>query len=133
MHQCDNLLIRCMDFRLNKMFKDFASAELDNNYDLISVAGGAKAVVADETREAILAMIDLFQTKHGGKIVYLTSHLDCGAYGGASAFSSPDDEQSTITADLKTARDIISAKFPELEIKLYLARLKTGRFDLESI
>lgn len=131
MHHCDNLLIRCMDFRLNKMFKDFAAAEFDDNYDLISVAGGAKAIVAEETSAAILAMIELFQYKHGGKTVYLTSHLDCGAYGGKAAFQSYNQEKQAILADLNQAAAVIKDRFPELEIKILLASLKGDRFDLE--
>lgn len=124
MHHCENMLIRCMDFRLNQLFSEFVKNELDNSYDLISIAGGAKAVVTDQTRGAILAMIELFQTKHGGKTVYLTAHLDCGAYNG---------KDSKIVDDLKRAGQIIKQHFPELEVKLYLARPADNDFVLESV
>lgn len=130
MHQCSNMIIRCMDFRLNDTF---AKANLADSFDLISLAGGAKSLVDPKTAESVLGMIRLFKEKHGGKTVYLTSHLDCGAYGGESAFPGTKEELDTITGDLKKAGVIIKQEFPELEVKLLLAKKENSEFTLNTI
>jgi len=117
-----------MDFRLTSAVYDFMVAQgLKNNYDQVCPAGGVLPVVRpknERDREFILEHIGLSMNLHGTKTVYLINHTDCGAYGGKQAFASEQAEKEQHTKDLKEAKKIVLERFPELEVKLFLGRLK---------
>ncbi len=100
---------------------------LTGDCDLVSVAGAIKSLV-DPTapaaeREFILKQINLSHALHETKQIILMNHLDCGGYGGSKAFATPEAEHERHQADLRQARDLIRQKYPELEVKLVLAKL----------
>ena len=100
---------------------------LTGDCDLVSVAGAMKSAVDPDTlvseKEFVLKQIDLSHDLHAIKQVIFMHHLDCGAYGGSKAFSTPEAEHERQTADLIKARNLIQQKYPELQIKLVLAKL----------
>lgn len=91
--------------------------------DLVSIAGAAKNIVNPETQAFALRQIEISKTLHGMKTVHLMNHTDCGAYGGKTAFADEQTEYAKLTGDLKEARDIVKAKFPDLEVSLWLAHI----------
>jgi carbonic anhydrase len=114
-----------MDFRLGKAMKGFMEEHgMMDDADLVSFAGSAKNIVNPETREFALRQIEISKSLHGMKEVVLVAHTDCGAYGGSKSFETPETEYAKMTGDLKEARDIVKAKWPELEAKLWLAHIE---------
>jgi len=117
-----------MDFRFMKGIRGFLDQNnLTGDCDLVSIAGAMKSVSDPDApiseKEFVLKQIGLSHDLHQIKHLILMHHLDCGAYGGSSAFESIEAEHERHLADLNKGRDILKAKYPELEIKLVLAKL----------
>ena len=138
-HQCKSLVINCMDFRISSAVHHFMISQgLKNNYDHVSVAGGALSLAnpkIEADREFVMGQIDMSIKFHGISQVYLINHTDCGAYGGKKAFHSDEKvEKEWHKGDLKDAKKVILAKFPQLEVIMVLARLEeNGSIDFEVI
>ena len=129
-HTCTSLLMQCMDFRFGRKMKEFMEQNgLMGDADLVSVAGAAKNIVNPETRAFALRQIEISKTLHEMKKVHLVNHTDCGAYGGHQAFADEQAEYAKLTGDLKEARDIVKAKFPELEVILWLAHIDESEHE----
>ena len=123
-HTCTSLLMHCMDFRFGKKMKEFMEQNnLMGDADLVSIAGAAKNIVNPETQAFTLRQIEISKSLHAMKKVHLMNHTDCGAYGGKAAFADEPAEYAKLTGDLKEARDIVKAKFPDLEVALWLAHM----------
>jgi hypothetical protein len=100
--------------------------DLTGDTDLLSVAGAVKGLAdtsAPHETEFLLKQIGISHDLHGIRHLILMNHLDCGAYGGSKAFASPEEERAKHVADLGRSRDILKQKYPELEIKLVIAKL----------
>lgn len=131
-HTCTSLLMHCMDFRFGKKMKEFMEQNgLMGDADLVSIAGSALNIVKQETRDFALRQIEISKTLHGMRIVHLVSHADCGAYGGKTAFTDEKAEYDKLTGDLKEAREIVLAKWPDLEVKLWLSHIKEDAHEAE--
>jgi carbonic anhydrase len=126
-HTCKALLVQCIDFRLMKGIRNFLDQNsLTGDCDLISVAGAVKSVVDPATpaeTDFMLKQIGISHDLHSIKHLILMNHLDCGAYGGSKAFATPEEERTRHVADLQRTRDILKQKYPELEIKLVIAKI----------
>jgi carbonic anhydrase len=124
--KCENLLIRCMDYRLNKVIANFIKQNGLFEMDIISVAGSCKDFIKHPyTAESryLIDQIKLAVEKHGVCRIFLTMHEDCGAYGGREFFSTASSERTRLLDDMNKAEEIIKAKFKGLEIiKLYLVK-----------
>lgn len=116
--------MHCMDFRFGQKMKEFMEQNnLMGDADLVSIAGSAKNIVNPETQAFALKQIEISKTLHEMKRVHLVNHTDCGAYGGKKAFADDKTEYDKLTGDLKEARDIVKAKWPDLEVVLWLAHI----------
>lgn len=108
-HECNAVVISCMDFRLRKFLRAWASSTLDTGgYDRVAIAGGVKnlGVIVDQ--------VSLSAQLHHIKEVYLINHENCGAYGVEGDFEKHKE-------DLLFAKTIIAQRFPEMNvIPLYL-------------
>lgn len=116
-HCCEAAVITCIDFRFWKSLVNYFDEQGLLKYDLISLGGGAKNVIDDATRELVFRQLDISTKLHQIKKVFLVNHLDCGAYGGSKAFESLELEEEKLVADLHMAKNLISEKYPELEIE----------------
>ena len=115
-HCCPAAVITCIDFRFWQKLTAYFEEQGLGEYDLIAMAGGAKNVLDEDTREIIFNQLDICTCKHEIRKVYLVNHVDCGAYGGSSAFASSEVEEDKLTGDLAQAKKIITKKYPKLEI-----------------
>lgn len=125
-HIARALVLVCMDFRFQKAFRDFLVEQgLNDQYDLISVAGAAK-VLASPTdpfeKENFEKQLSLSANLHQISEVFLINHQDCGAYGPELA-KDPKKEREIHETDLKKARQIILQKYPQLKVHLYFCTL----------
>lgn len=128
-HNCKSLIAHCIDFRLGKAIKDYLErVGLLGDCDEVSVAGGVK------NTDFLLGQIDISVNLHKIQEVILCNHTDCGAYGGSKAFGSPEEENNFHVAELKKAREMISAKYPSLTVKMMLAKIQpSGEVEFEEI
>lgn len=116
--------MHCMDFRLGPKMKEFMEQNnLMGDADLVSIAGSAKNLVSPETKDFALRQIEISMALHGMRVVHLMNHTDCGAYGGKKVFEDDEAEYQKLTSDLKEAANIVKSKWPDLEVKLWLAHI----------
>ncbi len=131
-HTCSSLLMHCMDFRFGKKMKEFMEQNnLLGDADLVSIAGAAQNIVKPETQAFALRQLEISKDLHGMKIVHLVNHTDCGAYGGKKAFDDEKAEYDKLTGDLKEAAQIVKTKWPELEVKLWLAHINEAGHEVD--
>lgn len=103
---------------------------LTGDCDLVSLAGAAKSIVdplAPEHRPTLLSQIELAVKLHHISKLILMNHTDCGAYGGAAAFASPEAEHAKHVEELQAAKTVVLEQFPHLEVVLVLASLQEDR------
>lgn len=120
-HTCSTCLVRCIDFRLGSAFHEFHDREnLYGDADVISVAGACKGL-NDEQGGFLDNQIDLSKKLHDIKTIVLVNHTDCGAYGGCSAFATPEAEREHHTAELRKAKEYLEKKHQGVTVKIMLA------------
>lgn len=134
MHTCNNTLIRCIDFRLQKAIDAWMSENnLAGDCDMISVAGAGKDIV-NNPDGFVAAQVDLSSKLHAAKTVLLMHHTDCGAYGGHAAFENLEVERAHHFSEMSKAAEAIKAKHPDMEVKMVLANIaEDGLVTIESV
>ncbi len=126
-HQCNALILTCMDFRIQQAIVNFAAEQgLTGSYDLLAVAGAQKAVVEVLRRSGLLKDMKLAVEAHGVMEIILIGHEDCGAYGGSAKFPSPQAELDAYRRDLDAAKRIIAREFPCVSVAVLFARQSHG-------
>lgn len=111
MGKCDNLILQCMDYRLQPLLFNWAVEHgYLGNLDVISIGGSCKE------KEVTLKNITTCCAKHGVKRIFLTQHDDCAAYGGHAAFPSLENERVTLIADMLELRQAILEQHPGVEV-----------------
>lgn len=134
MHTCQNALIRCMDFRLQKAVDQWMiENNLPGDCDMISVAGAGKDIVANPDG-FVATQIDLSFKLHATKTVLLMHHTDCGAYGGHAAFENLEVEHAHHISEMTKAAEVIKSKHPDMEVKMLLAEhQEDGSFKVVAV
>ncbi len=112
MSSCNNLILHCMDFRLQQPIENWIK---DNNLagdiDRISIGGPCK------DHDLAMKFISICVEKHGVKNVYISQHEDCAGYGGHAAFDSLDKERRCITDDMSGLKEKIESKYPDVNVR----------------
>ena len=135
-HTCEAALITCEDFRLHQRsdgrnyIAEFIKS-LGVNCDLITRAGGVQDIVRPKDKaycECELRDLGVSTKLHCAKTLYLVNHTDCGAYKNLN-LSTELEEYNQHKEDLAAAKKIILREYPDLDIKLYLAKLITDKED----
>lgn len=115
-HNCQSLIISCIDFRFQDYIIDWTRKNLPpKSYDRVAFAGGVKDL------DTIQKQIDLSKKLHDIKEVILINHEDCGAYG---AEGTPNKH----AGDLKHAAQQIKSYYPDIDIKSFYLHLD-GTFE----
>jgi carbonic anhydrase len=134
-HTCEAAVITCIDFRFWQKLVAYLADRGLTQYDLVSMAGGAKNVLDENTRDTIFRMLGICTEKHCIKKVVLVNHIDCGAYGGSGAFANKDEEVKKLISDMNEAEKLILEKYPELIIEKLLMdfdEVKVIKLDAKS-
>ena len=118
-----NLLFACLDWRLHPQIEEYFTKN-NQGADLCVTAGSIKGLIDPQTQNYFLAQIEISKKLHNCQAIILTMHLDCGAYGGASAFENKDLEVANAKNELAKARAIVLQKFPELNIQTFIIGLE---------
>ncbi len=140
---CESAIVTCEDFRLHqKPFGENKIAEFVEKHsgssDIITRGGGIKDLVRPQRlgfKESLLRDIEVSINLHEINTLYLINHEDCGGYQDLE-FDTKENEINQHKDDLKEAKKILKKRFLGLEIKLCLARKKsgeTGVFEIEKI
>ena len=137
-HYCKALIIHCIDFRFGKAIKKYLEDEnLLGDVDIVSVAGAVKNLVDPKEQgdvEFMTRQVEISSRLHQISQVILMNHTDCGAYGGSEAFENKNAEYEKHTNDIQKAKEIIIAKFPNLEVKKILAHISPeGQISFEGV
>ena len=112
-HTCNNIFIRCMDYRFQDEMDGWAKAQgLENDYDLVVLAGAQKSILDYDTSATDMKQVELSKKLHESNTVILMAHQDCGAYGGSAAFENWEQEREKYIADLNAAEEKIVDRFP---------------------
>ena len=99
--QCEWLVVRCMDFRLNGPLKDFimyrhhGKERVPHDHDLISVPGGPKDLL-DPNSRLFRDIEDISVAMRGVTKVMLVQHTDCDAYGGGREKCGRDEGEDNL-------------------------------------
>ncbi|MCK5413457.1 MAG: hypothetical protein KAI57_03735 [Candidatus Pacebacteria bacterium] len=129
-HTCKNLLIRCMDFRLNAEVKRWTkeSELFEGGFDIVSVAGACKNLAdgSEEIKESFLGNVAVSVDLHKAEKIIIFHHSDCGAYAQSYDFSSIEEEKIKQIEDMEKAKEIILEKYPNVEVVLVFGTMKDG-------
>jgi carbonic anhydrase len=123
-NSCKNLVIRCMDYRLNNSLNEWIKNQgiLDEGYDLVSIAGAGKRIA--EGVDEFFLDIGVSCKLHSVDRIILIRHSNCGAYAMDYNFSSIKEEKEKQMSDMKKVRKIIKKKYPHVEVVKVWAELK---------
>ncbi|MDP4007141.1 MAG: hypothetical protein Q8P55_00900 [bacterium] len=123
-HICTGAVLQCMDFRLRRKLADALEKHFpQEDYDLISIAGGVQDLLREDWREFVFKQFDLSRKLHEPSLIVLVQHEDCGAYGGTAAFGDFERELKAHQDEIRRARVLLEARYPETRIEGYLFRL----------
>jgi carbonic anhydrase len=124
------LLLTCMDFRLMDDIERYMSGRgLQNKYDHIILAGASLGSVTDKYpawNKTFWDHLDISIKLHNIQRVIVIDHRDCGAYKlifGAEQMLDPVVEKNTHAANLKKLKDMITVKYPQLQVETLLMAL----------
>ena len=117
----DACVVWCFDDRFSGLLDVFAE-DLDN-FDLVKVAGGAKALAGGPSsdRDFVLGQIRASVRLYGTKKIVLMFHRDCGAYGGSKQFTDPSAELTFFADQLTAAKDFLKEEVRDVPIETYFA------------
>jgi len=117
-HDC---VVWCFDDRFTPLLTLFSKGL--GNFDLVKVAGGAKALAGGPSpdRDFVMGEVKASIKLHGTKRVILMTHRDCGKYGGSKAFTSGDAEKSYHGAQLTAAKQFVESEVPGPQVETYFA------------
>lgn len=111
MGRCSNLILHCMDYRLQTAIDEWIHKNgFHGKIDRISIGGPCKDM------EFAMNLIKTCIEKHGVKNVYLTQHDDCAGYGGHDAFVSLDSEREDLTDDMMDLKANVKLLYPEVKV-----------------
>ena len=127
--------MQCFDQRFQLVFAKYLKHAGIAKVDEIKVGGGAKALASPDSerdREFLLDQVRKSIRLHATRLVILTLHSDCGAYGGlAGAFGGDEKvEAERQQAELRKAADVLRQAVPNIEIQAFFADFE-GVFEVE--
>lgn len=121
-HNCKNLLIRCMDFRLRDELMNWIdeSGLFEGGFDVISLAGASKSLAdgSGEIKDFFLQQVSVSTDLHHASRVVVFHHSDCGVYAKDYSFASKEEEKKKQIEDMKKTREILKEKYPSAEVIL---------------
>jgi len=132
-HTCKNLLICCMDFRLNNEIERWTKGSklFEGGFDVVSVAGASKNLADgnEEIKNSFLKNVAVSIDLHEAKRIIIFHHSGCGDYAQSYNFNSLKEEKEKQLEDMKKAKEIISEKYSEVEIVFVWGELKDEEGD----
>ncbi|HOS88192.1 MAG TPA: hypothetical protein PL093_01300 [Candidatus Pacearchaeota archaeon] len=124
-HTCKAILIKCIDFRLEKEMRHWLDENnLTGDCDIVSLAGATQELSnKKEIQDLFLKQIQIAHNLHQASQVILVHHSDCGAYKNIYHFKNETEERIVQIKDMNRAEKIIKENFPDMVIKKIWAQL----------
>ena len=122
-HACEAILLSCLDWRLHSKVEECFRKKY-GNLDLCITAGALSGLLENPWQDYLLKQIETSQKLHDSKIIILTMHRDCGAFGGSAKFQNKKDEFLHHQKILKQMGQVLSKKFPKSKIVKYFIDLE---------
>lgn len=125
-HHCEAIVFSCIDFRFWRECAEFVDKGLGiRSFDFPSLPGSAKALLEEYPNGGVIwQCVSVPLELHAARKVVIINHEDCGAYGGSKVFEEDAArEQAFHEEELRKARKMILADFPDKEVILAYARL----------
>lgn len=124
-HKAQAVVLACMDFRFRKAVQNFLETDLGlHDVDLKTDGGGVKMLLENgAVNEWICKNFEIAFELHGVERIILINHTDCGAYGGSKRHESEQAEKSFHENELRKAVELLKNKYPDKQVKAYLAIL----------
>ena len=123
-HNCQAVVLHCIDFRFSKTLSAYFNKRFPRGYDEISLAGSCKGLLNDEEHKtALLEQFEISHRLHDPEIIVLVQHEDCGAYGGSKNFLDTTAEQKFHREEFQKAEKLLSDNFSKMDIEGYYAKL----------
>ncbi|MCD4705618.1 hypothetical protein K8R61_00875 [bacterium] len=121
---CKNVLIRCMDPRLNSEVDEWIknSDLFKGGYGLVSVAGASKRI-AEEIDELLLGDVSVSVNRHQVEKIIVMHHSDCSAYAQSYDFGSPEQEKEKQFSDMEKTESLLKEKYPHIKLVKVWAEL----------
>lgn len=119
---CDNLVLRCMDFRFHTRLGELLAEHFGVerfDHDSLAGCGGSKSIIDEQWRAVVFQALDLAVPLHRVRRVIVVDHVDCGAYGGSGKFGDSRAEAQFHAERLREAREIVQRNYPQLEVVLF--------------
>lgn len=118
---CDTAVMMCMDFRFRRetisFVEDYRKVQ---SFELIGLPGSAKRFTEESQTAQKAAQLAI---KGGVREFYIVHHADCGAYGGAAIFKTPQEEELFHRSELKKMKKMLLGEYSKLKIFPTYARL----------
>jgi carbonic anhydrase len=120
-YTADACIVWCFDDRFSGLLSAFSKDF--KNFDLVKVAGGAKALAEDSSpdRDFVLNQIQTSVRLHGAKRIILMLHRDCGAYGGSKNFTDAVAEKDYYVSQLAAAKNFLEREIPDVPVDVCFA------------
>jgi carbonic anhydrase len=117
----DACVVWCFDERFSDLLKKFAKKF--KYFDLVKVAGGAKALAGEPSpeRDFVLSQVKTSVRLHATKRIALMLHRDCGAYGGSKNFPDAGAEKDQQASQLFVAKQFLTSEVPGVPVDIYFA------------
>lgn len=130
-HNCEAILITCIDFRFHQATIQYLKENLIEDFDLLTIPGVAKNFVENniQAKEAIRIIKEVSISLHQVKKIIVMAHWDCGGYGGSQSFASAEEEENKYQADLQKAKEILTQEFSELEILIGYSKIIDNQIE----
>ncbi len=116
--ECRDLVLTCIDFRFRRQLEHMMFRMGCQEFDLLAIQGGSKAVTDESSRQTVLDAIKIAVERHHVNHIMVLDHVDCGAYGGSIEFNLPEDEVLFHVSALNKAEKIIRAAFPDVQVSI---------------
>jgi hypothetical protein len=116
-YEADVCIVWCFDHRFAALLALFLKRF--EKYDLVNIAGGAKALAGDASpeRDFVLGQIKASIRLHHTKRIALMLHRECGAYG--MNFPDKETERDYYVGQLATAKRFLAGEIPGVPIDIY--------------
>ncbi len=120
-HPVDNLSLTCIDFRFRALIAEWIKHNLNDQSDIVALAGASMAVLNPDWQATTLTQIELAKQLHDIKTVHIIDHIDCGAYGGSAKFEGDKEAEVAMHhTELAKASQTISARFPTISVETHI-------------
>jgi carbonic anhydrase len=119
-----NIVIFCSDPRVVKWLNNNeirAKLDLADSFGAISATGSIKFFLNEKISDKLFRQLDILVEHFQPEKIIILNHTDCGYYKSLN-----QDEEKFYLADLATAQDLISQKYPSLKIETYLLDTESG-------